>query len=208
MTKSQIVFIARKIVEMFPNRFENRDPFKILISTILSQRTKDENTAVASENLFRRYPTVESLAKASPQELYDLIKPSGMYRQKAERIIKISKIILEKYNGKVPAKLDELLKLPGVGRKTANIVLYQGFLIPAIAVDTHVHRISNRIGFVITKTPEQTEQELSKVLPVELWGPINVSMVKFGKLICRPRNPKCEECPFTKGCKYYKSLKK
>ncbi|AEH51632.1 endonuclease III [Pseudothermotoga thermarum] len=205
MTRSQIVSIAEKIIEMFYHDFDEKDPFKILISTILSQRTRDENTLVASQNLFSKYPNVESLAKAKPEEIYDLIKPSGMYRQKAERIIEVSKIILEKYNGKVPSDLDELLKLPGVGRKTANIVLFQGFSIPAIAVDTHVHRISNRLGFVKTKTPEQTEEELSKVLPKRLWGPINVAMVNFGRNICLPRNPRCEKCPFSKECKYHNS---
>ncbi len=208
MIKSRIVHIAERIVQMFQSDFEDKDPFRILISTILSQRTKDENTAVASQNLFSKYPDVYSLSKAKPEELYELIKPSGMYRQKAERIVKVSRIILEKYKGKVPADLNELLKLPGVGRKTANIVLFQGFSIPAVAVDTHVHRISNRLGFVKTTKPEQTEEELSKILPKQLWGPINVAMVEFGKKICLPRNPRCTQCPFNEDCEYYQSIRK
>lgn len=127
-----------------------------------------------------------------------------MYRQKAERIVIVSKIIVEKHQGRVPQDLEELLKLPGVGRKTANIVLYHGFGKPALAVDTHVHRISNRIGFVTTKSPEETETELSRLIPAELWGPLNGSMVEFGRRICLPRTPLCNECYFSKECDFFK----
>ncbi len=127
-----------------------------------------------------------------------------MYKQKAERIIAVSKIIAEQYQGKVPSNLEELLKLPGVGRKTANIVLYHGFGKPALAVDTHVHRISNRIGFVSTKDPQETEMELTKLVPSELWGPLNGAMVEFGRRICLPRTPLCSKCHFTKDCDFFK----
>lgn len=131
-----------------------------------------------------------------------------MYKQKAERIVKVSRIIAEKYQGRVPSDLEELLKLPGVGRKTANIVLYHGFGKPALAVDTHVHRISNRIGFVKTKQPEETETELGKLIPSELWGPLNGSMVEFGKNLCRPHAPLCNRCPLTNECKFFRQRKK
>lgn len=196
-----VVDQAKKIIELFPREHKEKDPFKVLIKTILSQRTRDENTDEASGRLFEAgYDTPEKLASASPEDLYDLIRPAGMYRQKAERIIEVSKKIVEKFNGRVPDTLEELTSLPGVGRKTANIVLYVSFGKPALAVDTHVHRISNRLGWVKTKTPEQTEMELMKILPKELWGPINGSMVEFGRRICLPRNPRCSECPLRGDC--------
>ncbi len=192
---------ARLIIEKFPRHHAERDPFRVLIRTILSQRSKDENTDEAAERLFKAgYGIPERLATASPEDLYDLIRSSGMFRQKAIRIIQVSKEILERFGGKVPDSLEDLLSLPGVGRKTANIVLYVSFGKPALAVDTHVHRISNRLGWVKTETPEQTEFELMKVLPKELWGPINGSMVEFGRNVCLPRNPRCELCPLRETC--------
>lgn len=196
--------VARKIVELFPRNFEERDPFKVLVTTVLSQRTKDENTERASQRLFEVYGSVEELAKAKPEDLYELIRASGMYKQKAERIVRIAREIVEKYGGKVPSTLDELLKLPGVGRKTANIVLWVSFGKPALAVDTHVHRISNRLGWVKTKRPEETEEELKKLLPPELWGPLNGSMVEFGRRVCKPLRPRCKECPLREACAYPK----
>lgn len=200
-----IVEIAKKIVELFPRYHPTNEPFKVLITTVLSQRTRDENTEKAAENLFSKYKNPWELSKVNPEDIYILIKPSGMYKQKAKRIVEISRILVEKYNGNVPNNLNDLLKLPGVGRKTANIVLSVGYNIPALAVDTHVHRISNRLGWVVTKTPEETEEELMKILPKELWGPINGSMVEFGKKICKPINPQCQKCPFSSDCKYFKS---
>lgn len=195
--------IVEKIVKLFPRERFSSDPFKILICTILSQRTRDENTESACEKLFARYRDAFELAKASAADLYELIRESGMYRQKAQRIVEVAKIIVEKYHGRVPNKLEELLSLPGVGRKTANIVLYQGFGRPAIAVDTHVHRISNRLGLVKTKNPEETEEELKKLIPKRLWGPMNGSMVEFGRRICLPVRPRCENCPLNQECNYF-----
>lgn len=198
--------IARKIIKLFPRIPKERDPFKVLIKTILSQRTKDENTDEAFNRLFSKYKNIEDLAKASPEDLYDLIKPAGMYKQKANRIIEVSRKILKDFSGKVPSSLENLLKLPGVGRKTANIVLWVSFGKPAIAVDTHVHRISNRLGLVKTKKPEETEISLMKILPKSLWGPFNGSMVEFGRKICRPISPKCSICPLKDECNYYHRL--
>jgi endonuclease-3 len=195
--------IVEKIVKLFPRGRFSSDPFRILICTILSQRTRDENTERACEKLFARYRDVFELAKASATDLYELIRESGMYKQKAERIVEVAKILVEKYSGKIPNKLEELLKLPGVGRKTANIVLYQGFGQPAIAVDTHVHRISNRLGLVKTKRPDETEEQLKKLIPKHLWGPMNGSMVEFGRRICQPIKPKCEACPLNSECEYF-----
>ncbi len=190
-------------MRLFPRDGFSKDPFKILISTILSQRTRDENTELATARLFKKFPDLASLATARPEDLYDLIRPSGMYKQKALRIIQVVQKLLHEYDARVPDDLEELLKLPGVGRKTANIVLYHAFGKDALAVDTHVHRISNRLGFVKTSRPEQTEERLSKLIPKELWGPLNGSMVEFGKTICQPRRPKCHLCHFKEECKYF-----
>ena len=172
----------------------NVDPFKILISTILSVRTKDKNTTKATDKLFSKYNTPQMIANASLEDLEDLIYISGTYKTKALRIKQVSQILLEKYKGKVPKSFGELIKLPGVGNKVANCVLIYAYKIPAIAVDVHVHRIANRIGWVDTKTPEQTEAELSKIIPMELWIDLNRILVKFGQQTCRPIYPKCEEC--------------
>lgn len=203
MDNEMIAKVAQEILKLFPRGHSDTDPFKVLITTILSQRTRDENTEVASKNLFSKYKSSQEISELNPEDIYDLIKPAGMYRQKAERIIEVSKIIVEKHKGKVPNDLDELLKLPGVGRKTANIVLSVSYGIPAIAVDTHVHRISNRLGWVKTKDPEETEKELMKILPKNLWGAINGSMVEFGRRICKPINPLCHKCPIANFCEYY-----
>ncbi len=191
---------AEKIINIFPRINSETDPYKVLIETVLSQRTKDENTEKAFKSLFSHYKNIFEISKLKPQDLYNLIKPAGMYKQKSERIINISKILIEKYNGKVPDELEELIKLPGVGRKTANIVLYVSFGKEALAVDTHVHRISNRLGWVKTKTPEETEVQLRKIIPSELWGPLNGSMVNFGQKICKPISPRCMECLLNEVC--------
>lgn len=203
MYDKKIVESAEKIIKFYPKHHSYRDPFRVLISTLLSQRTKDENTERASQALFSAYEDVFALKGKNPECFYDLIKPAGMFRQKAERIAEISKIIVDEYKGEVPSDLESLLKLPGIGRKTANIVLYVSFGIPAMAVDTHVHRISNRIGWIATRKPDESEIELMECLPDYLWGPLNGSMVEFGKNTCKPRNPKCNVCEIKEDCKFY-----
>ncbi len=180
------------------------DPFRILIATVLSQRTKDEVTGPASTRLFRRYPGPKQLAKADTRTVSRLIRPVGFYKTKAKAIKRIAKIILEEYGGKVPSGMDQLLELPNVGRKTANCVLVYGFKQPAIPVDTHVHRIFNRLGVVTTKTPEETEQELTRIVDKRDWLPLNEVFVTFGKLVCKPIGPKCLVCPLTDRCKWYR----
>lgn len=182
-------------------------PYKVLISTILSQRTKDSNTLKAAKALFKLADTPEKILKLKPSKIRKAIKPSGFYKNKTRTILKVSKQLLEDYEGKVPKDLDELLKLSGVGRKTANCVLLFGYNMLAIPTDTHVHKISNRIGWVKTKTPDETELELRKNLPKKYWMPINELLVRHGQTICSPRNPKCEICPITKYCKYYLTKK-
>ena len=186
---------------------ESGDPLQILIGTILSARTRDENTTVAVHNLFSRYNTAEQLANADTKEIERLIKPAGFYRVKAKRIKDVANMLVEEYAGKVPDNIDELLTLPGVGRKTANCVLVYAFNKPAVPVDTHVHRIANRLGLVETKTPEQTEMELTSKIDRKYWTKINDIFVMFGQNICRPVGPLCEPCLLKRSCKYYRQLK-
>ncbi|RLC28673.1 MAG: endonuclease III [Deltaproteobacteria bacterium] len=176
------------------------DPFQILVSTLLSLRTKDEVTAKAAQKLFARARTPEQIVALGKNKIQKLIYPVGFYPTKAGRLVEISEIIIEKYNGKVPGDLDALLELPGVGRKTANLVLVEGFRKPAICVDTHVHRISNRIGYVRTKTPDKTEFALRKKLPLKHWIKYNELLVAFGQVICRPVSPFCSRCPAARMC--------
>ncbi|MCP2519274.1 endonuclease III [SCandidatus Aminicenantes bacterium Aminicenantia_JdfR_composite] len=183
-----------------PFEFSSRDPFKVLITTILSQRTRDENTALASKRFFEVVRSPEDVLKLDPKIIEETIKPSGFYKVKAKRIIEISKQLVNNYGSKVPFKKEELLKFKGVGRKTANAVSAFAFNKPAIVVDTHVHRISNRLGLINSKNPEQTEYELSKIVPKKYWILINKLFVIHGQKICRPINPKCSECKITNFC--------
>lgn len=177
-----------------------QDPFKILISTILSARTKDSNTHQATETLFSALKTPEQIAKADLETLEKLIYKSGFYKVKAARIKEVSKILQESYNGEVPKSFEELISLPGVGAKTANCVLVYAFKKPAIPVDTHVHRIPNRLGWITTTRPEQTEEKLKELLPKNQWIRVNRLFVRFGQEICLPLHPKCEECPINIYC--------
>ncbi|MFW9881995.1 MAG: endonuclease III domain-containing protein, partial [Candidatus Thorarchaeota archaeon] len=173
---------------------------KILISTILSARTRDSNTKLATARLFAKYDTPILIASADLEDLQELVKVSGFYKVKAARIKKVSKVLLEEYNGVVPNDFKELINLPGVGAKTANCVLVYAFKIPAIPVDTHVHRISNRMRWVSTKNPDKTEEALKRKIPKELWLKLNRLFVRFGQQICLPNHPKCEICPINDIC--------
>ena len=175
-------------------------PFEVLVSTILSLRTKDEVTAEAARRLFREARTPARILALGEQRLSELIYPVGFYPTKARRLVEISRIILEDNGGRVPDTLEGLLELPGVGRKTANLVLVEGFRKSAVCVDTHVHRISNRIGYVQTKTPDQTEMALRAKLPRRHWIRYNELLVAFGQVICRPVSPFCSKCPAARMC--------
>lgn len=203
-TTDEMYFLVESLEDIFTRRtFEDQTPYEVLVRTILSQRTRDENTDKATESLFAVYPTMEDVADAPVEEIAELVKQAGFYNVKAGRIKEVSNILLEEYDGIVPDTIDELVKLPGVGRKTANCVLVFGFQKDAIPVDVHVHRISNRLGLVNTKEPEETEEVLREILPQELWLPLNDLMVQFGQNICKPINPQHEECPFTQYCHSY-----
>jgi endonuclease-3 len=175
-------------------------PFKVLVSCIISLRTKDEVTALASARLFKRAGTPHDMSVLSAAEIADLIYPAGFYRNKSSQILEISQRLVEEYDGIVPDEIDELLKFKGVGRKTANLVVTLGFGKPGICVDTHVHRISNRWGYVKTKTAEETEFELRRKLPAEYWIEINDLLVAFGQNHCHPVSPRCSSCCLAHCC--------
>jgi endonuclease-3 len=180
-------------------------PFSILIGTILSARTKDETTTKAVKALFLKYKNPEDLANAKIKDVEKIIRSIGFFHVKSKRIVEVAKIIHQKYKDKVPEDLDTLVQLPGVGRKTANCVLVYAFEKPAIPVDIHVHRISNRLGLVNTKNPEETEQELMKKIDKKYWIDINDTFVMYGQNICKPISPMCDVCKIKKSCKYYKT---
>ena len=183
------------------------DPFLVLISCILSLRTKDETTYPATLRMLKLGRTPKDFASMDEEILSQAIYPVGFYRNKARQIIELSKELVEKYDSKVPSEIDELVKFNGVGRKTANLTLAKGFQIPAICVDVHVHRISNRLGYVSTKTPDETEMELRKKLPKKYWLDINTILVTHGQNICKPQRPLCERCCISKYCKTFNSSK-
>ena len=175
-------------------------PFHILISTLLSLRTKDEVTEVATRRLFALASTPAQMLKLSPERIADAIYPVGFYRNKAQTILYVCRELIERYGSRVPDSIDELLTLKGVGRKTANLVVTLGYGGEGICVDTHVHRISNRLGYVLTKTPDETEYALRAKLPQTYWTQYNTLMVAFGRTICRPISPLCSQCPICEVC--------
>lgn len=209
-TRSEVIKIVR-IIENHVNNFDvpiinrvskntNKDPYKILIGTILSLRTKDKTTEEACNRLFKLADTPEKMVKLGQEKIEKAIFPVGFYHRKTKQILDISDTLIKQYGGKVPAKIDELLELKGVGRKTANLVINEAFNTPGICVDTHVHRISNRIGVIKTKTAKESEFELMKILPENYWIKYNSILVTFGQNLCKPISPFCSICPIEKMC--------
>ncbi len=177
-----------------------RDPWSVLVSTILSLRTKDAVTLATSRALLARAPTPQALLELTEEEIARLAYPSCFFRTKAASLRKIAALLLERHGGAVPADQDALLALPGVGLKTANLVLQEAFDLDAICVDTHVHRISNRLGWIATKTPEESEAALRATLPFRYWKIINALLVSFGQRVCTPISPRCSICPIAAHC--------
>ena len=177
-----------------------KNPFRVLVSCLLSLRTKDETTSQAVKRLFPLADTPQGILKIPVKQMEKLIYPVGFYRVKARLLHDISREIIQKHQGEVPSTIDELLKFKGVGRKTANLVVSEGYGKPGICVDTHVHRISNRLGLVKTKTPEETERALREKLPKRLWRRINALFVAFGQKHCRPQSPFCSTCKIYRYC--------
>jgi len=185
---------------------EDGDPFRVLIGTVLSHRTRDESTSRATERLFSVYRTPQELADADPERVKELIRSVGFYNVKARNVIRVAKQVVSEFGGKVPDEMESLLTLHAVGRKTANCVLVYGFNKPAIPVDTHVHRIANRLGLVRTKTPEETELALTDSVPRRYWLELNELFVRFGQTTCKPIGPRCDVCTLTRECRYYREV--
>ena len=179
---------------------ERDDPFRVLIACLLSLRTKDETTGPASARLFTLADTPQAMLRLTPRQIERAIFPVGFYRTKARVILGVCRDLLDRFGGQVPDEIDALLTLKGVGRKTANLVVTQGFNKPGICVDVHVHRISNRWGYVKTRNPEETEMALRGRLPRRYWIGYNDLLVAFGQNVCQPLSPKCSECPVSRGC--------
>jgi endonuclease-3 len=180
---------------------EREDPFRVLIATILSARTQDATTAAASERLFRRAPTARRMAALPAKTIETLIRPVSFFHTKARHVKATCQALLDRFGGRVPGTMEELVTLPGVGRKTANLVLILGFKsLRNICVDIHVHRISNRFGWVRTKTPEQTERALYERVPARWWPHINLYLVTWGQNVCRPTHPRCGDCAVAARC--------
>ncbi len=178
------------------------DPYKVLVATVISARTREEQTTAVSERVFARYPDAFALAAADEHQLYALLEGSQYRETKAPRLIDMAKILVEQHHGKVPNSVEALLALPGVGRKTANCVLIYAFNTPALCVDIHMHRITNRLGWIHTQTPEQTERALETVLPRDLWAGSNRLFLQHGRAICTPGIPRCSICPVRQWCAY------
>lgn len=192
--------LKEPVVGRIKTRFN--DPFLILVSTILSLRTKDTTTEKVFERLYSEVKNVNDLKNIEEKKLEEIIKPVGFYKNKAKILKEIAETLLQKYDGKVPKNLKELLKIKGIGRKTANLVIIEGFNKYGICVDTHVHRILNRWSYVKTKSPDETEQVLRKKLPKRWWKKINGILVTFGQNVCLPRYPRCNSCPVLNLCPY------
>jgi len=180
---------------------ENSDPFRVLVATMISLRTKDEVTTRAAAARLSAAPTAAALAALPVGRIEHLIYPAGFYHTKARALRAASAILVSEHGGRVPSEMDQLLALPGVGRKTANLVRNLGFGLLGICVDTHVHRISNRMGWVSTRSPEQTEQALMGVLPRRYWITINELLVRYGQSVCTPLSPHCSACPVSQWCR-------
>lgn len=179
---------------------ELQDPFSVLISTVISLRTKDDVTLTASRRLLSKAPDAPSMLKLSEDEIAKLIFPAGFYKRKAAQIRSIADTLVTEYRGKVPCDAELLMKLPGVGIKTANLTLNLGFGIDAICVDCHVHQISNRLGWISTKTPEESEKVLQTIMPKRFWIPLNELLVSYGQEVCTSVSPKCSLCPENSRC--------
>lgn len=178
------------------------DPFSVLVGTVISLRTRDAVTGPATERVLDRAPDPETMASMDTEELAGLLRPAGFFNRKASQLKRMAMLILDGHHGKVPGTREELMTLPGVGGKTAAFVLSMAFGIPAVCVDVHVHRITNRLGLADTGTPEETEKALMKLFPRDLWIPLNHVFVRFGQRICLPRRPRCSACPFNDWCRH------
>ena len=207
-TKKEVVEILDKLIELYPDahcELVHETPFELLVATILSAQCTDVRVNMVTEEMFKKYNTPEDFKNLTIGQIENEIKTCGLYKSKAKKIKETSMIIADEYNGEVPDTLEELVKLPGVGRKTAGVVLSNAFGVPAIAVDTHVFRVSNRIGIVKESTPEKTEFALMKAIPKDRWTHSHHLLIFHGRRMCKARKPECANCNITEYCNFYKT---
>lgn len=204
---TNVTKVLDRLAQTYPGKgaVELDDPFQVLFATIISQRNRDELTEVVATRLFKKYPDVNSLAEADPKEIAKLIYPTGFYQVKGIKIVAAAKAIKERFDGQIPKTMEKLLSLPGVGRKTANCVLTFGYKLPAIVVDTHVFRITQRLGWISAQNAEEAEFKLQKIVPKKWWADLNRVIVQHGRAICKPVGPRCTECPILAYCPFGQS---
>lgn len=207
-TRDEVLRILSEVYEGATCGLNFNSPFELLISTILSAQCTDERVNLVTKELYKEYNTPEAIITLTEEELGEKIRSCGFYKNKSKNILGCCKMLLEKYHGEVPKTMEELIELPGVGRKTANVVMANVFGIPAIAVDTHVFRLSNRIGIAKGKDVEEVEQKLMKNIPKKMWSDAHHYLIWHGRKICNARKPKCEECPIVQYCEYYNGKNK
>jgi endonuclease-3 len=193
---------VERLKELYPAETElaHQNPFQLLIATILSAQTTDRSVNLVTPDLFRRYPTAQDLAAADPAVVEKLIKPTGFFRLKTKRIISASKKLVELFGGNVPPRMEDLVKVPGIGRKTANVILGAGFDVPGFAVDTHVIRLTNRLKLVATRDPVKIEAQVCSMVPKEEWTGLSLRLILHGRRVCDARRPRCEECVLNDFC--------
>ncbi|MBU5228095.1 endonuclease III [Clostridium senegalense] len=202
-TRDEVLKILSEVYAGVTCGLTFNSPFELLISTILSAQCTDERVNIVTKELYKDYNTPEAILELTEEELGEKIRSCGFYRNKSKNIIGCCKMLIEKYDGKVPSEMEELIKLPGVGRKTANVVMSNAYGKPAIAVDTHVFRLSNRIGIAKGKNVEEVEEKLMKNIPKDMWSDAHHYLIWHGRKICNARKPKCETCPIIQYCEYY-----
>ena len=211
MDSETIKKVLDTLEETYPDAkcaLEHVNTFELLVATMLSAQTTDQRVNMVSPELFSAYPDAESMAQADPEDVGRIIKSIGIYRNKAKNIVAMSKVLMDEYDGKVPGIQEELVKLPGVGRKTANVVLADGFGVQRIAVDTHVFRVANRIGLADSDNVLGTEEQLMASIPEERWTRTHHAVIFHGRRCCHARKPNCGECPISAYCRYYSSSSK
>ncbi|GAA0117514.1 endonuclease III [Clostridium senegalense] len=202
-TRDEVLKILSEVYAGVTCGLTFNSPFELLISTILSAQCTDERVNIVTKELYKNYNTPEAILELTEEELGEKIRSCGFYRNKSKNIIGCCKMLIEKYDGKVPSEMEELIELPGVGRKTANVVMSNAYGKPAIAVDTHVFRLSNRIGIAKGKNVEEVEEKLMKNIPKDMWSDAHHYLIWHGRKICNARKPKCETCPIIQYCEYY-----
>lgn len=210
MTKKEANSIMEILFKAYPGLkpfLNSENPFQSLIATILSAQTTDVQVNKVTKELFRAYPDPFTMSKATYEDIIPYIRSIGFFRNKAKNIVNASKKLVEDFDGKVPDNMEDLTSLPGVGRKTANVVMANSFGIPSVPVDTHVFRVTNRIGLSKSKNPEECEKDLRQILEKSMWNYSHLSIIQHGRDICKARKPKCMECPISEHCRFYRSIK-